>query len=68
MADSGYFSEANVKMTMEEGIDAYSQTLNPKKRIPDLRRWTGIKSDSGKSREHLWVCRFVPAEPGFHDE
>ena len=51
VADSGYHSEANVKMTMQEGIDAYIADPHFRKRDPRF-----AQAERHKERNEYHAC------------
>ena len=53
VADSGYHSEANVKMTMEEGIDAYIADPQFRKRDPRFTQVDRYKERFRKEQRAL---------------
>ena len=68
VADSGYHTEANMQMVMEEGIDAYIADTQFRKRDPRFADVDKYKERFRKEQGRvLWNKRFVPGE-GLHDE
>lgn len=55
VADSGYYSEANVKMTMEEGIDAYIADPHFRKRDPRFTQVERYKERFRKERRGFYA-------------
>ena len=53
VADSGYHSEANVKMTMDEGIDAYIADPHFRKRDPRFAQVDRYKERFREGAENL---------------
>jgi len=54
VADSGYYSEANVKMTMTEGIDAYIADPQFRKRDPRFAKVARYKERFRKERKEFY--------------
>jgi transposase len=54
VADSGYYSEANVKMTMSEGIDAYIADPQFRKRDPRFAKVARYKERFRKERKEFY--------------